>query len=839
MSTPFIHDDGQRQKHIQHLHTIFEDPLCLTNSTTLGDFEGQNMIKPIIVEKLLAINSVKKSHYNISNEPAASPAVLMLTSGSSGNAKAVCLRHDQIVAAIKGKASVIKLNTQHAFLNWVGLDHVAGLIEIHLQAMYLGMDQVHVNASTVLAEPALFLNLVNEYRVSRSFAPNFFLAKLRQCIEADDPKINNELDLSCLLYLASGGESNNTETCRAVADLLHHKYRAPENVIIPGFGMTETCAGAIFNLHCPSYDIQHGLEFASLGQCMPGIQMRITQTSEARSPGMVESGDLEVTGPVVFREYYNNHTATEDAFTSDGWFKTGDQGLIDSSGYLRLTGRTKEVININGVKILPHELENAIDEASIGGVTSSYTVCFSHRLKDSATERIHVLYLPSYPPDDSKSRSDTLDSIVSVVMLQTRTRPYVLPLDRQSLPKTTLGKISRTKIKAAFQRGEFAMQQSLNDDSIMSYRTQQKHTHVDPLSETEKLLIIEVCETLGYSAEDIVPDDSIFSMGITSVDLIRLQRNVQINITPAPELTMSSFLTNPTIRSLAHEIDKTNQPKDYDPVVKLRHQGHKTPLWLVHPGVGEVLVFINLANHLTDRPVYALRARGFNAGQTPFESIHECITAYHTAIKKTQPDGPYAIAGYSYGTMLAFETAKILESNGDSVRFLGSFNLPPHIKDRMNQLVWSECLLHLSYFLDIISETAAAELSVPLQPLSKEEALATVMKFANPARTAELSLNSPALHNWTNIAFALQSMARAYEPSGSVACMDVFYATPLAVVAQSKQEWVEGPLSQWRDFVRQEPRFHEVHGAHYTMISTEHVQGFARALKGALRARGV
>lgn len=97
--------------------------------------------------------------------------------------------------------------------------------------------------------------------------------------------------------------------------------------------------------------------------------------------------------------------------------------------------------------------------------------------------------------------------------------------------------------------------------------------------------------------------------------------------------------------------------------------------------------------------------------------------------------------------MLAFETAKILKGNGNEVRFLGSFNLPPHIKDRMSQLIWSECILHLSYFLYIVTETTASELSAPLRSLSHKEASAMVVKAANPTRMAELSPTSPALHS--------------------------------------------------------------------------------------------
>ena len=527
MSTPFTDNIEQRQKHIQHLHTLLEDSLCITSSTSLGDFAGQANIRPVVVEDLLQGRPSERSHRHSPSSVATDPAILMLTSGSSGNSKAVCLNHAQILAAIKGKASVVKLNTRNAFLNWVGLDHVAGLIEIHLQAMYLGMDQVHVPAATVVADPSLFLNLVGRHRVSRSFAPNFYLAKLKQSIVSNDPRIEKCLDLSCLSYLASGGESNHTEICSSVAGLLHLKYGAPENVIVPGFGMTETCAGAIFNTSFPFYDIGNGLEFASVGKCMPGIHMRVTQAGVAMSVLPDEPGDLEVRGSVLFTKYYNNASATRDAFTADGWFKTGDQAIIDSAGYLKLVGRSKEVMNVNGVKYLPHELEAAIEDASLAGATSSYTICFSHLAKESATEQILVFYLPTYLPEDSEARVQTLDAIVSIVMLQTRTRPYVLPLDRQALQKTTLGKISRAKIKTAFEHGDYAMHQRVDYESIKLYKERRSLSRAEPSSGLERLLMRELCEVLDLDAEDIDTERPIFSMGVTSVDLIKLKRNIE------------------------------------------------------------------------------------------------------------------------------------------------------------------------------------------------------------------------------------------------------------------------------------------------------------------------
>ena len=69
--------------------------------------------------------------------------------------------------------------------------------------------------------------------------------------------------------------------------------------------------------------------------------------------------------------------------------------------------------------------------------------------------------------------------------------------------------------------------------------------------------------------------------------------------------------------------------------------------------------------------------------------------------------------------------------------------------------------------------------------------------------------------------------------------MDVFYAIPLAMVASSKSEWLENHLSKWDGFVREAPKFHEVDGAHYTMIGPDHVFSFQKKLRAVLTARGL
>ncbi|KAL9016173.1 MAG: hypothetical protein Q9180_008818, partial [Flavoplaca navasiana] len=164
-----------------------------------------------------------------------------------------------------------------------------------------------------------------------------------------------------------------------------------------------------------------------------------------------------------------------------------------------------------------------------------------------------------------------------------------------------------------------------------------------------------------------------------------------------------------------------------------------------------VLVFLNLAKLISDRPVYALRARGFDEGEEFFGSIDEMVTTYHRHIKETQHEGPYAIAGYSFGAMVAFEIRKMLEEQKDEVRFLGSLNLPPHIKYRMRQLGWIEVALNLSYFLGLMTEEEARKMSPAMHDLSDEKVLEVIVSGAAQERLSELSLDKRKLAAWTSL----------------------------------------------------------------------------------------
>ena len=858
VSPPLTKDVDQRQRHLIHLRQLLDDPIVLTHAKTSSEFTDIEGFAIHCVEKLEAPtngylhNSAAEkdsqvySHYDVANFRQPSDlAVLMLTSGSTGNAKAVCLRHGQILSALDGKRRHHGIGRDDIFLNWIGLDHVANLCEIHLHAMSVGSSQVHVQASDLITNPGAFLRLIHRHRISYTFAPNFFLALLRQHLS--NGAVAENLDLSCLKALISGGEANVVETCAALTEQLS-KHGASRSFVRPGFGMTETCAGMIYGLECPSYDLENSLEFASLGLPIPNARMRIAvdigteatlidDGTIAKEAATNEVGSLQVAGTAVFGGYYNNEVATREAFTKDGWFKTGDRALKDLQGNLSLVGRAKESIIVNGVKYFPHELETALEDAFIGGLTPSYTVVFPHRPKGAETETLCVAYLPQYCSDDTEALVLTTDAVAKVCATVCGVRPFaILPLSKKNLSKSSLGKISRIKIRTAFEDGAFQDVQEANDRAIRRFRIARR---VGPSSDKEEMLLGLLEEQFHLSAEEFGVNVSLFDLGVTSVDLIGFKRRLEEKLQLEVEIPLILILTNPTVRAMARALEGISSPRPYNPVITMQPHGSKTPLWLIHPGVGEVLVFLNLAKSITDRPVYALRARGFDDGEEYFESIQEIVSTYHSHIKEVQPEGPYAIAGYSFGAMLAFEISKVLEDQQDEVRFLGSLNLPPHIKHRMKQLDWIEVALNLSYFLGLMTEEEAQRVSPAMHEMSNDEVLECIVRGAAQERLSELSLDQSKLATWTSLAHAMQYAAREYNPSGLVANIDVFVADPLSSVANGRADWIENHLSKWNNFSRTAPRIHEVKGAHYTMLAPEHVVSFQQKLRSVLTSRGL
>lgn len=572
-----------------------------------------------------------------------------------------------------------------------------------------------------------------------------------------------------------------------------------------------------------------------------------------------EAGELQVRGSMIFDRYYSDPEATASSFVKGGWYRTGDMGVIEN-GVLRLCGRIKDTLIIHGVSYSISELETQLQ--AVGGVTHSALAVTPYRAANQDTEGFLVFYSPSFDFEEETASGQLLathralqDISLKMVALLPK---LIIPVPPQQMEKSALGKLSKSRLIDLYERGELAMHISRAENLLGIARN---NSYVAPVSKTERTLACMFGNIFCVEPSAISVKDNFFELGGTSIDVIKLMRECEImfGISQIPTI---QILKCPVLSALAAYIDFTCAKgcghEEYDPIVPLQVSGSRTPIFMVHSGIGEVLVFVSLAKYFQEeRPFYALRARGFDRDQTFFTSMHEMVSCYASAIKHTQRTGPYAIAGYSYGGVVAFEIAKYLEAQGDEIKFLGLVNIPPRIAGRLYEIDWTRGILNLAYFLGLVPRAEADALEPSLRPLTRSEQLDAVWNASCPTRLRELHLTPAKMSRWVDVGGSLVECGKGYEPVGAVgeldhftdrveltlgvafitsAVMDVFYCTPLC---GRKEDWLNKQLKDWKTFCRTEPSYHDVPGEHYTLLNASHVSHFQKLLRKRLVARGI
>ncbi|KIK40660.1 nonribosomal peptide synthetase [Suillus luteus UH-Slu-Lm8-n1] len=833
---------AHKEGHVGHIKNLFGSATWLTNEL------GAEQISTISGLEVHLLSELKASAETLTVSAdwvayKAKPddeAILFLTSGSTGFSKAVVHTHRTILAACRAKGESYGLTSESQVLNWVGFDHVAGSLEMHITPLLFGASQLHVHASAILADPLRLLRLIDEKSIELAFAPNFLLSKLTRDLEKH-ADVFGHFDLSSIKRINSGGEAVVSRTAQAFASMMKQFSKNPSAVsfvISAGFGMTETCAGCIYDpIDVLATEPVH--EFLDLGRPINGCEMRIVDPvdgSTLRHDG--ESGELQVRGPMLFVRYYNNADATSSSFVGGGWYRTGDIGIIES-GVMRLSGRIKDTVIVHGVSYGIPELETHLQ--TVEGVTYSFLAAAPYRASGQETEGFIIFYSPTFDLDavDASTKLFATHKALRDICVRMITLPpqFVVPIPVNQMEKTTLGKLSRAHLISLFKQGQLAKHIARAEELLSEARGV---SFVAPSTETEKALANIFAGIFNLAISEVSASDNFFEIGGTSIDAIRLKREGE-EYFGLPDISTIQILKHPVLSSLANYIDsllsKGTQTEEYDPIVPLQLSGKKTPIFFVHPGIGEVLIFVNLAKYFhNERPFYAFRARGFDTGHPFFTSMDEMVSCYAAAIKKTQATGPYAIAGYSYGGVVAFEVAKRLEAMGDEVKFVGLINIPPHIAPRMTEIDWTSGMLHLSSFLGLVSKHDADDLAPPLRPLTRQEQLEFVWKMSPPERIVELQLTLEKLDKWVDLAGSLIDCGLDYNPSGSVSALEVFYAIPFA---GTKADWLNNQLKPWSGFSRGEASYTDVPGEHHTLMDLEHVPEFQKIFRSRLEARGL
>jgi fatty-acyl-CoA synthase len=334
---------------------------------------------------------------------------MAFTSGTTGNPKGVMHSHNTTLAAARILNGGLGLGADDVMMAWLPLGLNWGYLTL--------VQSVLAGAKAVLLErfrPAPALDLIVRERVTYiPTAPASLTAILQE------PDLARR-DLSSLRIVVSGGASAPLETIRAWR-------RAAPGAFLELYGMLETG----FHTYTRPGDDPEQVA-GSVGRAASHMRVKIIDPAGRELPPG-EEGEICADGPSVHLGYHNNPAANAEAFGPDGWFRSGDLGIIDRAGNLRISGRLKEMINRGGMKFFPREIEEVLYThpkvlyAAIVGIPDA-------RLGERSC--LCLVPKPGPPP--------TLDELLAFLgdSVATYKRPERLELFAE-LPFTPTGKIQR------------------------------------------------------------------------------------------------------------------------------------------------------------------------------------------------------------------------------------------------------------------------------------------------------------------------------------------------------------------------------------------------------------
>ena len=264
-------------------------------------------------------------------------AVVLYTSGTSGKPKGVMLSHGNLLSNAAQLHEHIYVGKSDVFLGILPQFHSFGLTGLTLMPMLFGCKAVY----TARFVPKKIVGLIKEHRPSIYLAiPSMYNAMLT--VKDATPE-----DFASFRLLISGGEPLPEDVRTRFAE----RFNQP---IVEAYGLTETAPGT--NVLLPEENRP-----GTVGRALPGVIERIIDPGTGKVMPHSTDGELRIKGPNVMQGYLGLEEETREAFDANGFFRTGDMAQIDADGFLKITGRIKEMMIVGGENVFPREIEEVLN----------------------------------------------------------------------------------------------------------------------------------------------------------------------------------------------------------------------------------------------------------------------------------------------------------------------------------------------------------------------------------------------------------------------------------------------------------------------------------------------
>jgi thioesterase domain-containing protein/acyl carrier protein len=512
-------------------------------------------------------------------------------------------------------------------------------------------------------------------------------------------------------------------------------------------------------------------------------------------------GEIYVGGAGLARGYLNHPDQTTLAFIRNPFsntpsrrlYKTGDLGRYLPDGNIEFLGRLDDQVKIRGFRIELGEIEAVLGQHPVVAETVVVVredVPGSKRLV--AYVVVNQLAAPTIPELQHFLKQHLPEYMVpsAFVLLS------VLPL-------TPNGKVDRRALPAP-------------DTFCFSL----KASFVSP-RDTLELQLVQIWEEV-LDVHPVGVRDDFFDLGGHSLLAITLMARIQQKF--GKNLPLATLFQGATIENLASSLRQQTGSPSWSTLIAIQPHGPKRPLFCVHPGGGTVLGYIDLARHLgSEQPFYGLESLGLNEEEKSYARVEDMAAHYIEAMQAVQPQGPYLLAGWCFGGLVAFEMAQQLQAQSQEVSFLGLLDISAG-RGASEEL---QELDDAAFLVKLVAQDISLSLD-HLRQLGSDEQLLYVIENVRQLNLIPPDIGLAQARCLVQILKSHIHAAKAYIPQPYRGRATLFRASE--ETAADSQDLTLG----WEKLATEGVDLHWVPGNHHTMVVEPHVQVLAKQLRACL-----
>lgn len=387
---------------------------------------------------------------------------IQFTSGSTSRPKGVLVTHENLAHNCHAiMRDGLGTTEDDRGVSWLPLFHDMGLIGFVLAPIHHQVPVTFLSPLMFLKAPGTWLEYLSKHRGTITYGPNFAYALATKRVR--ERELAN-IDLSALRVAGCGAEPIQADTLRAFAARFA-PYGFREQAFVPSYGMAESTLAISFARGIPT-DVVHpeslwsegrakpcpdangnadALEIVGCGTAFRDHEIRVVDPETGDPLPERQVGEIEVRGPSVMPGYFENPEASAEALSAEGWLHTGDLGYLNDE-QLFICGRKKDVLIVNGRNYYPQDLEWAA--SSVDGIRAGNVIALATYREGLGREAVIVLAETRKTEGQDDLAKEAKRAIQQATSLMV---DEVHLLESGTLPKTSSGKVQRSKARQQFE----------------------------------------------------------------------------------------------------------------------------------------------------------------------------------------------------------------------------------------------------------------------------------------------------------------------------------------------------------------------------------------------------